>query len=71
VLIATEFDGRPLSREHGGPARMIIPKLYAWKGAKFIRGIEFISELKRGYWEQRGYSDVGDPWLEDRFGGGS
>ncbi len=67
VLIATTLNGAPISREHGGPARMIIPKLYAWKGAKFIRAIEFRETLRRGYWENRGYSDVGDPWTEDRF----
>ncbi|HEY0793160.1 MAG TPA: sulfite oxidase-like oxidoreductase [Chthoniobacterales bacterium] len=69
VLIATAFKGTPISLEHGGPARMIIPKLYAWKGAKFVRSIEFRSTDIRGYWENRGYSDVGDPWTEDRFSG--
>ena len=67
VLIATEFKGQPLSAEHGGPARMIVPKLYAWKGAKFLRSIEFGANDKRGFWEKRGYSEVGDPWREDRF----
>jgi DMSO/TMAO reductase YedYZ molybdopterin-dependent catalytic subunit len=67
VLIATHLDGQPLSPAHGGPARMIIPKLYAWKGAKFVRSIEFRSSVIRGYWEERGYSDYGDPWIEDRF----
>jgi DMSO/TMAO reductase YedYZ molybdopterin-dependent catalytic subunit len=67
VLIATHLDGQPLSPAHGGPARMIIPKLYAWKGAKFVRSIEFHSTVIRGYWEERGYSDYGDPWIEDRF----
>jgi DMSO/TMAO reductase YedYZ molybdopterin-dependent catalytic subunit len=67
VLIATEFNGEPLSVEHGGPARMIIPKLYAWKGAKFVKTIEFRSANKRGFWENRGYSEIGDPWTEDRF----
>ena len=67
VLIATQYDGQPLPREHGGPARVIIPKLYAWKGAKFIRGIEFSAEDKLGFWEVRGYSNTADPWTEDRF----
>jgi len=67
VLIATHLDGQPLPREHGGPARMIIPKLYAWKGAKFVRSIQFRNSLVRGYWEERGYSDYGDPWTDDRF----
>jgi DMSO/TMAO reductase YedYZ molybdopterin-dependent catalytic subunit len=67
VLIATHYDGKPLTREHGGPARVIIPKLYAWKGAKFIRSIEFSAEDRLGFWEVRGYSNTADPWTEDRF----
>ena len=67
VLIATHYDDKPLTREHGGPARVIIPKLYAWKGAKFIRSIEFSAEDKLGFWEVRGYSNTADPWTEDRF----
>lgn len=67
VLVATKFDGRPVTKEHGGPARVIIPKLYAWKGAKFIRSIEFRAEDKLGFWEVRGYSNTADPWTEDRF----
>ncbi len=67
VLIATQFDGKPVTREHGGPARVIIPKLYAWKGAKFVRQIEFAAEDKLGFWEVRGYSNTADPWTEDRF----
>jgi DMSO/TMAO reductase YedYZ molybdopterin-dependent catalytic subunit len=67
VLIATSFDGAPVSREHGGPARVIIPKLYAWKGAKFVSGITFLAEDKLGFWEVRGYSNTADPWTEDRY----
>ncbi len=67
VLVATRFDGQPLSREHGGPARVIIPKLYAWKGAKFVRGITFLAEDKLGFWEVRGYSNGADPWKEERY----
>ena len=67
VLIATSFDGAPLPREHGGPARVIIPKLYAWKGAKFVNGIAFLAEDKLGFWEVRGYSNTADPWTEDRY----
>ena len=67
VLVATGFDGRPLAVEHGGPARMIIPKLYAWKGAKFVRTITFLAEDKPGFWEVRGYSNTADPWTEDRY----
>jgi DMSO/TMAO reductase YedYZ molybdopterin-dependent catalytic subunit len=67
VLVATRFDGQPLPREHGGPARVIIPKLYAWKGAKFVRGITFLAEDKLGFWEVRSYSNTADPWTEDRY----
>jgi len=67
VLIATHYDGKPLTRDHGGPARVIIPKLYAWKGAKFVRSIEFSESDKLGFWEVRGYSNTADPWTEDRF----
>ena len=67
VLIATLFEGAPVSREHGGPARVIIPKLYAWKGAKFVSGITFLAEDKLGFWEVRGYSNTADPWTEDRY----
>ena len=67
VLVATRFDGQPLAREHGGPARVIIPKLYAWKGAKFIQGITFLAEDKLGFWEVRGYSNRADPWKEERY----
>ncbi|MBI5690774.1 MAG: sulfite oxidase-like oxidoreductase [Verrucomicrobia bacterium] len=67
VLVATRFEGAPVSREHGGPARVIIPKLYAWKGAKFIHGISFLPEDKLGFWEVRGYSNTADPWTEDRY----
>ncbi|HEY4988293.1 MAG TPA: sulfite oxidase-like oxidoreductase [Opitutaceae bacterium] len=67
TLVATSFDGAPLAREHGGPARVIIPKLYAWKGAKFVKTITFLAEDKLGFWEVRGYSNTADPWTEDRY----
>ncbi len=67
ALIATSFDGKPIPREHGAPARVIIPKLYAWKGSKFLQGIDFLAEDKLGFWEVRGYSNTADPWTEDRF----
>ena len=67
VLVATSFDGKPVPKEHGGPARVILPKLYAWKGAKFVRTIEFRAEDKLGFWEVRGYSNTADPWTNDRF----
>ncbi len=67
VLLATHFDGAPLTREHGAPVRVIIPKLYAWKGAKFVKGVHFLPEDKLGFWEVRGYSNTADPWTEDRY----
>lgn len=67
VLIATRFDGEPVSRDHGGPARVIIPKLYAWKGAKFVKEIDFLAEDKLGFWEVRGYSNSADPFKEERY----
>ena len=67
VLLATKLGGKPLPVEHGGPARVVIPKLYAWKSAKFVRQIEFRAEDELGYWEKRGYSNSADPWLEERF----
>ena len=67
VLLATKFGGEPVSREHGGPARIIIPKLYAWKGAKFVKTITFLAEDRLGFWEVRGYHAVGDPWKEERY----
>ena len=67
VLIAHKVDGKPIPREHGGPARVIIPKKYAWKGAKFIREITFLDRDILGFWEVRGYSNDADPWLEQRF----
>ncbi len=67
VLIAHKWKGKPLTVEHGGPARVIIPKRYAWKGAKFIREITFMERDMPGFWEVRGYSNRADPWIEDRF----
>jgi DMSO/TMAO reductase YedYZ molybdopterin-dependent catalytic subunit len=67
VLVATRFAGAPVTLEHGGPARVIIPKLYAWKGAKFVKGITFLAEDRPGFWEVRGYHPVGDPWKEERY----
>lgn len=67
VLIAHSHDQAPLTLEHGGPARVIIPELYAWKGSKFINKIEFSDIDKPGFWEVRGYNNHGDPWLEERY----
>ena len=68
VLLAYEVDGGPLPREHGGPVRMITPQLYAWKGAKWIRRIELMTENHPGFWELRGYSLTAYPWKDDRYG---
>jgi len=67
VLLVHTWEGKPLPREHGGPCRMITPKLYAWKGAKWIRKIEFLPEDKKGFWEIRGYSNSAEPWFNDRY----
>ena len=67
VLFAYKQDGQDLTADHGGPLRLIAPKLYAWKSAKWVNGIEFMEQNKPGFWEQRGYHMVGDPWKEQRF----
>jgi len=67
VLLVHTWEGEPLPREHGGPCRMITPKLYAWKGAKWIRKIEFLAEDRKGFWETRGYSNSAEPWFNDRY----
>lgn len=67
VLLVHTVDGKPLPGEHGGPVRMITPQLYAWKGAKWIKAIEFLTEDKLGFWEQRGYSNTAHPWRNDRY----
>lgn len=68
VLIADKYDGLPLAREHGGPVRMLVPKLYLWKSAKWLNGLEFMRDDKPGFWERYGYHNHGDPWTEERFG---
>lgn len=67
ALLADLHDGEPISVAHGGPVRAIVPQLYAWKSAKWIRGIEFLAEDRAGYWEDGGYHMNGDPWREQRF----
>lgn len=67
VLVAHTVYGEPLSIEHGGPARMITPQLYAWKGAKWIKKIELLAEDQKGFWEVRGYSNSAHPWRNDRY----
>ena len=67
-LIATHHDGAPLAAEHGGPARLVVPHLYFWKSAKWVRGIELLAGDFPGFWEQNGYHMRGDPWREERYG---
>ena len=67
VLLVHTWEGQPLPVEHGGPVRMITPKLYAWKGTKWIRKIEFLPRDQRGFWEVRGYSNTAEPWFNDRY----
>lgn len=68
ALVAIKHDGQDLTLEHGGPARLMIPKLYAWKSAKWLGSIELVAEDKAGFWERNGYHMNGDPWKEERFG---
>ncbi|MFB6093771.1 MAG: molybdopterin-dependent oxidoreductase [Halanaeroarchaeum sp.] len=67
VLLAWSYEGEPLEPDHGGPLRVVTPHKYAYKGAKWVTGIEFLTEPRRGYWEKRGYSTTADPWSEDRY----
>ena len=67
VLLAHAWNGKPLTVDHGGPARVIVPKRYAWKGAKWVKEIVFLDRDQLGFWEVRGYSNTADPWTEDRF----
>ncbi|HEY6152049.1 MAG TPA: sulfite oxidase-like oxidoreductase [Gaiellaceae bacterium] len=63
------YEGEPLPAEHGGPARMLIPHLYFWKSAKWIRGLRLLNEDQPGFWETNGYHNYGDPWKEQRYWG--
>ena len=67
VMLAWGHDGVPLEPEHGGPLRLVVPKLYAWKSAKWIRGLNFLDHDQRGYWEERGYHNDADPFREERY----
>jgi len=67
--IAYEYDGEPLAAEHGGPARLLVPHLYFWKSAKWVRGLDLLLRDEPGFWEQLGYHDYGDPWREQRYQG--
>lgn len=67
--VVWEADGVPLAPEHGGPVRLLVPHLYFWKSAKWVSGLELLDHDVRGFWEQNGYHDRGDPWLEQRYHG--
>jgi DMSO/TMAO reductase YedYZ molybdopterin-dependent catalytic subunit len=68
-FLAHTLDDAPLPAEHGGPMRLIVPHLYAWKSAKWINGIEFLDRDRLGFWERNGYHRRGEPWAEERYGG--
>jgi DMSO/TMAO reductase YedYZ molybdopterin-dependent catalytic subunit len=67
--VAFAYDGEPLEAEHGGPARLLVPHLYFWKSAKWVRGLELRDEDEPGFWETYGYHLYGDPWQEQRYSG--
>lgn len=67
AMVATHFDGQPLAPEHGGPARLLVPHLYFWKSAKWIKGLKFTARDEAGFWELRGYHMYGDPWRQQRY----
>lgn len=67
TVFALTHDGEPLTPEHGYPLRLVVPRLYAWKGPKWARGVEYLTEDRRGFWEQRGYHNRADPWREQRY----
>jgi DMSO/TMAO reductase YedYZ molybdopterin-dependent catalytic subunit len=69
AFVAFEYDGRPLSPEHGGPARLVVPGRYFWKSAKWVRGLRLRSSDEPGFWESLGYHNRGDQWLEERYSG--
>jgi DMSO/TMAO reductase YedYZ molybdopterin-dependent catalytic subunit len=67
--VAFGYDDQPLPPEHGGPARLLVPHLYFWKSAKWVRGLELLEEEEPGFWERYGYNNYGDPWREQRYAG--
>jgi DMSO/TMAO reductase YedYZ molybdopterin-dependent catalytic subunit len=67
TLLATHRDGERLSPEHGYPLRLVVPRLYAWKSVKWVRALEYLTTDRRGFWEERGYHNVADPWQEQRY----
>jgi len=69
VLLALKHNGQDLTADHGGPCRLVVPRLYFWKSAKWVRAFEFLEANPPGFWEENGYHMRGDPWLEERFTG--
>ena len=69
AFVAYEYERRPLAPEHGGPARLVVPHLYFWKSAKWVRGLRVIERDEPGFWESLGYNNHGDPWKEERYSG--
>ena len=69
AFVAFQYDGEPLEPAHGGPARLVVPHLYFWKSAKWVRGLTLIAEDQPGFWESLGYHNRGDPWREERYAG--
>jgi DMSO/TMAO reductase YedYZ molybdopterin-dependent catalytic subunit len=67
AMVALRYDGRRLERDHGGPARLLVPHLYFWKSAKWLIGLQFTERDEPGFWELRGYHIYGDPWREQRY----
>ena len=65
--MVTEHEGEPLPREHGGPARLLVPHLYFWKSAKWVAGLRVMDHDEPGFWEANGYHNRGDPWKEERY----
>jgi DMSO/TMAO reductase YedYZ molybdopterin-dependent catalytic subunit len=69
AFVAYNYEGGPLPPEHGGPARLVVPHLYFWKSAKWVRGLRILEEDQLGFWESLGYHNYGDPWKEQRYQG--
>jgi DMSO/TMAO reductase YedYZ molybdopterin-dependent catalytic subunit len=67
AMVALKYEGEPLPRDHGGPARLLVPHLYFWKSAKWVNGLQLTERDEAGFWELRGYHMYGDPWREQRY----
>jgi DMSO/TMAO reductase YedYZ molybdopterin-dependent catalytic subunit len=67
AMVALRYGGAPLEADHGGPARLLVPHLYFWKSAKWVKGLQFTTRDEAGFWELRGYHIYGDPWREQRY----